>query len=402
MAQPTITTPQKDNPSGDPEHHREPSLVRGGPFYRVQEAIRLVTPQRWNLGPRILLAVGVGWVPLVILTLLYKPGTIGDLLRDYTVNVRMLISVPILLIGQVVMENVFRRVVHHLREAELLTAPEEAKLDLTISWLVRLRDSVLAEIIIAVITYANVAAVISARVGTAQDWALGDFGWGHHLSLAGWYYALVSQLIFRFLIGISIWKWILWICFLFRLSRLNLELVPTHPDQHGGIGFLGMSPLAIAPTVFVVCGAIGSTWRTQILDHRAHLMNFKIDAIVLLAIMLIIAMGPLVLFIPKLGRLHRQGMLQYGILGQLHSVDFHKKWILNRAGHEEEFLTAPEISTLIDYAGSYENVEKLQPFPLDRGAMIGLVLAIALPLLPVVLAEVPFIAVVKGLLAAVK
>jgi hypothetical protein len=131
-------------------------------------------------------------------------------------------------------------------------------------------------------------------------------------------------------------------------------------------------------------------------------MNFKIDAIVLLSIMLIIAMGPLVLFIPKLGRLHRQGILQYGTLGQLHSVDFHKKWILHRAGHEEEFLTAPEISTLTDYASSYENVEKLQPFPLDRGATVALILAVALPLLPVVLAEVPFVTVVKGLLSAMK
>ncbi|WP_353067182.1 hypothetical protein RBB77_10415 [Tunturibacter psychrotolerans] len=131
-------------------------------------------------------------------------------------------------------------------------------------------------------------------------------------------------------------------------------------------------------------------------------MNFKIDAIVLLAIVLIGAMGPLILFVPKFGRLHRQGILQYGTLGQLHSVDFHKKWILNRKGHDEEFLTAPEISTLTDYDSSYENVEKLQPFPVDRGATVGLVLAIVIPLLPVVLAEIPFVTVVKGLLAAVK
>ena len=65
-------------------------------------------------------------------------------------------------------------------------------------------------------------------------------------------------------------------------------------------------------------------------------------------------------------------------------------------------VTAPEISTLIDYASSYENVEKLQPFPLDRGATVGLFLAIVIPLLPVVLAEIPFVTVVKGLLAAVK
>jgi hypothetical protein len=401
MAKLSVATPEPSR-SGDPHFSRDVSLVRGGPFYRIQEAIRLLTPERWNPGRRILLAIGIGWVPLVLLTLLFKIDTISDLMRDYTVNVRMLIAVPLLLLGQGVMENVFRMIIHHLREVELLPSPEQAKVDRTIGRLIRLRDSFAAEAIIVIIAYGNVAAIIGEHKSAVQDWALGDFGWGHQLSLAGWYYALVSQLIFRFLVGLSLWKWFLWICFLFRLSRLDLELVPTHPDQHGGIGFLGMSPLAIAPTIFVACGAIGSTWRSQILDHGAHLMNFKIDAIVLLLIMLIIAMGPLVFFIPKLGRLHRQGILQYGTLGQLHSVDFHKKWILHRAGHEEEFLTAPEISTLTDYASSYENVEKLQPFPLDRGATVALILAVALPLLPVVLAEVPFVTVVKGLLSAMK
>jgi hypothetical protein len=401
MAKLSVASSQRRQ-SGAPEPNGEVSLVRGGPFYRIQEAIRLVTPQHWNLGPRILLAIGFGWVPLVLLTFLFKSNSIWDLLRDYSVNVRMLIAVPVLLLGQVVMENVFRMIVHHLHEAELLPSPEQAKLDRTIGRLLRLRDSFVAEALIVVIAYGNVAAIIGAHKSAAQGWALGDFGWGHHLSPAGWYYALVSQLIFRFLVGISLWKWFLWICFLFRLSRLDMELVPTHPDQHGGIGFLGMSPMAIAPTVFVVCGAIGSTWRAQILDHVAHVMNFKMDAIVLLVIMLLVAMGPLVLFVPKLGRLHRQGILQYGTLGQLHSIDFHKKWILNRTGHEEEFLTAPEISTLTDYASSYENVEKLQPFPLDRGATVALVFAVVLPLLPVVLSEIPLVTVVKGLLAAVK
>ncbi len=377
-------------------------MVRGGPFYRAQEAIHLLSPDRWNLGRRIAIAIAVSWMPLVLITLLTKPDTIGDLLKDYTVNVRMLIAVPVLLAGQIVMENVLRMIVRHIREAELLPSSEQVKMDRTISGLLRLRDSFVAEAIIVVIAYGNVAAIIGSHLAAVQGWALGNFGWGHHLSPAGWYYALISQLIFRFLIGISIWKWFLWVCFLFRLSRLDLQLVPTHPDHHGGVGFLGMSPLAIAPTVFVVSAAIGSTWRTQILNHTAHLMDFKLHAIVLLLIMLIIGVGPLILFVPRLGRLHRSGILQYGTLGQIHSAEFHKKWILNRAGHEEEFLTAPEISTLTDYASSYENVEKLQPFPLDRGAIVGLILAIAVPMIPVVVAEIPFVTVLKGLLSALK
>lgn len=131
-------------------------------------------------------------------------------------------------------------------------------------------------------------------------------------------------------------------------------------------------------------------------------MNFKMEAIILLLIMLIVAMGPLVLFVPKLARLRRQGILQYGTLGQIHSVDFHKKWILNRKGHEDEFLAAPEISALTDYASSYGNVEKVRPFPFDRVSTISLIMVSVLPLLPVVLAEIPFVTVVKGLLSALK
>lgn len=80
----------------------------------------------------------------------------------------------------------------------------------------------------------------------------------------------------------------------------------------------------------------------------------------------------------------------------------YKKWILNRTGHEEEFLTAPEISTLTDYGTSYENVEKMQLFPVDNGAFIAVAIAVALPMLPAVLAEIPLAQVLKALLEAVK
>jgi len=381
---------------------RETSLVRGGPFYRAQEAVRLLTPERWNLGRRILLAIGIGWLPLVLITLLFRREMIRSLLTDYMINVRMLIAVPILLIGQVLMEHVLRIIVRHIHSAVLLLPAEETKEHLTILKLIRLRDSIVAEGVIVAIAYAHFV-IAKSHAGMDHIWAVSGVATGTHLSMAGWYYALVSQLLYQLLLGISLWKWVLWICFLFRLSKLDLQLVPTHPDEHGGLGFLGMSPIAIAPTIFVASLAIGSTWRTQILHDGAHLMNFKIDAIVWLVVVLLISMGPLALFVPRLTNLRRQGILQYGALGQLHSTEFHKKWILNNIkGHEEEFLTAPEVSTLTDFATSYENVEKLKPFPLDQGTMIGVILATVLPMLPVILAEIPFITVLKGLLSAVK
>lgn len=56
------------------ERRREEfSLIRGGPFYRAQEATRLIRPNQWNLPRRLILALSVGWLPLVLLTLLFNP-----------------------------------------------------------------------------------------------------------------------------------------------------------------------------------------------------------------------------------------------------------------------------------------------------------------------------------------
>ncbi|HEX8814768.1 MAG TPA: hypothetical protein VF753_04635 [Terriglobales bacterium] len=377
------------------------SLIRGGPFYRAQQLTRLIDANRWNLGRRIIFAIAVGWLPLVLMTLFFHPSALRNLLTDYRVNARLLVAVPVLLAGQVVMESRFRTIVQHLRDCGILDANGITRLDSIIASLSRWRDSIWPELCIVALVYLNVWLVFTAHVNEARPWALVGEGAGNLLP-AGWYYAIVSQLIYQFLVGLSLWKWLLWSYFLFRLSGMDLRLVVTHPDEHAGTGFLGLSPMGNAPLAFAVTAAIGSNWRHQILDRGLHLVNFKIDAIVLLMLVLLVGVGPLVFFVPRLAKLRRKGILEYGTLGQLHSTDFHEKWILHRAGHESEFLTAPEISALTDYASSYEKIEQMQPFPVDKGALLALALAVAIPLFPVVLAEIPLGVVLKALLDAAK
>lgn len=377
------------------------SLIRGGPFYRVQQVTRLIGPGSWNLGRRITIAIVVSWVPLVVMTAAYHPSALRNLLNDYRVTARLLIAVPVLLAGQVVMESRFRLIVKHLRELRILDASQLAELDSIIARLRRWRDSIWPELILIALVYGNVSYAISTHIHETRPWAIAGDGLSHLLP-AGWYYALVSQLVYQFLVAISLWKWLLWSYFTLRLSRLDIELVPTHPDQHGGLGFLGLSPVGCAPVAFATTAAIGANWRYQILSKGAHLAGFKVDAIVLLSLVIVVAIGPLVFFVPRLAKLRRNGLLEYGILGQIHSADFHKKWILDPNRSDEEFLTAPEISALTDYASSYESIEKMQPFPLDKGSLIALALAVALPLFPVVLAEIPLSVVLKALFEAVK
>lgn len=92
----------------------------------------------------------------------------------------------------------------------------------------------------------------------------------------------------------------------------------------------------------------------------------------------------------------------YGILGQIQSTEYHEKWIHHRSGHEAEFLTAPESSTLTDFGQSYEKLAQLRPFAADRGVFITLAVSVVVPLLPVILAVVPLAVVLKTLLKALR
>jgi hypothetical protein len=375
----------------------EVSLIRGGPFYRAQLRTRLILPRQWNLGRRLIFAVALGWIPLVILTALFQPGTVVALLTDYRVASRMLIAVPVLLLGQILMESKFRMIVSQVRE-DLIAPSDLSRFDETVGWLIRLRDSMLPELAIAALVCLHIALSFTGKISLGGPWAIE----GAYLSPAGWYYTVVSQLIYQFLVGLCLWKWLLWTFFLFKLSRMNLQLMVSHPDKHAGIGFLGMSTVAFAPIAFAVAAAVGATWRYEILYAGAHLLSFKLPAILLLVLVLLIAVGPLLFFVPKLAPLRRKGILQYGSLAHLHSSEFHDKWILNRKGRELEFLAAPEISSLTDLASSFHNIEEMKPLPLDKGSLVAPALAVLIPMLPAILAQIPLKVILKSLLEAMK
>src|SRR5580693_2569587 len=98
----------------------EISLVRGGPFYRAQQALGLIQANQWDLGRRIGFAIAIGWVPLLVLTGVLSPEGLMSLLKDYRVHARLLIAVPALLVGELLMESRFRAVMRHIRQAGIL------------------------------------------------------------------------------------------------------------------------------------------------------------------------------------------------------------------------------------------------------------------------------------------
>jgi len=354
------------------------------------------------VGRRIFFAIAVTWLPLVLIRLLENPGRIIELLTDYRIFSRLLIAGPILFLTEPVMESRFSMLVEHIRDSHLLVGPDLAKMYGILAGLRRYRDSVVPELVILLAVVVRAATSYKYMVGES----IGDLAFqsptGVHLTPAGWYVMLVSAPFFQFLALVILWKWLLWTIFAFRLSRLNLSLIPRHPDENGGLGFLSISTQAFVPIAFAWTTVIGASFRNQILNEGKHLVNFRGPGIAFVVIIFFIAILPLVFFVPKLLPLRRQGILEYAVVGHMQSSAFHEKWILHGAEHEEELMAAPEISTLSHYNSAYKNVEDMKPIPVDKEALTGLALSIAIPALPVILAEIPLQTVLQDLLSALK
>jgi len=132
----------------------EISLVRGGPFYRAQHAVGLIRPNEWDLARRITFLIAVGWLPLFVITALSNRVGLVSLTRDYRIHSRLLVPVPVLLVGELLMESRFRAVIGHLRQAGILDASKLARVDGVIAQIIRARDFVLPEFVILLLLVA--------------------------------------------------------------------------------------------------------------------------------------------------------------------------------------------------------------------------------------------------------
>jgi hypothetical protein len=378
------------------------SLVRGGPFYRAQVKFKLVESRKWNIGRRILFAVCITWLPLILFRLLGDPARLMELITDYRIYSRLLIAGPVLFLAEPIMESRFRLLLDHIRESRLLVGPDLAKMHEILAELRRYRDSILPELAFLLLIF--------SRVFTAHKFlgyqTIGTFGYqtatGIHLTPAGWYMMLVSVPFFQFLALVVLWKWLLWTVFAFRLSKLNLQLIPSHPDENGGLGFLSISTQAFVPLSFAASILVGASFRNDILNGGKHLPDFQGPAIAFAVIIFFVAILPLIFFVPKLLPLRRKGILQYSVIGHMQSSAFHDKWVHHGEEHRDEIIAAPEISTLCDYNSAYSNVENMYPIPVDKEALTGLAISIVIPALPVILAAIPLQTFLKDLVSALR
>ena len=139
----------------------------------------------------------------------------------------------------------------------------------------------------------------------------------------------------------------------------------------------------------------------QIFFAGAKLTDFKMEIIGGMVMVLLLVLGPLLFFSPRLLRAKRIGLREYGILASRYVSEFDLKWVGAGAADDEQFIGSGDIQSLADLGNSFQVIRDIKPFPFGRDTVIWLVVFTLLPILPLVLTMIPLEELITKLLGAV-
>jgi hypothetical protein len=403
----TMTTPARVHSAHVLRDAQDFSLVHGGPLFQLLLRAHLSSDALTLVVRRTIAFVLISWVPLLALSALdghlLDGGVALPFLADLETHIRFLVVVPLLLVAELVVHKRLLPVARAFLDRDLIGEADEERFDGAINSAFRLRNSVAAEVLLFALVY-GIGVLVVWRHYTALDvstWYAYPYAGHHRLYHAGIWYAYVSLPIFQFLLLRWYYRLFIWIRFLWQVSRIELSLVPTHPDQVGGLGFLGNTVFAFSVLLVAHGAMVAAQITNRIFFAGAALTDFKEEVFVMLVFLLCLVFGPLLVFSPQLSRAKRRGLLEYGALAENYVRQFDGKWLRGGAQESEPLMGSADIQSLADMGNSFAVVRTMRLAPIARDAVLELAACVLVPLVPLLLTIMPVEDLVRKLLGVV-
>ena len=312
-------------------------------------------------------------------------------LLDVDVHARFLLALPLLIVAELVVHQRMRPVVGAFVTRGLVPEKARWRFDAAIASAMRLRNSVLAEVLLIAFVY-GVGVLVIWRSYSAIEvptWYGRTLGGKLHPTLAGWWFGCVSLPIVQFILLRWYFRLFIWTRFLWQVSRIELNLVPTHPDRAGGLGFLSTLTYAFAPLLAAQGVLVAGVMANKIFYASAKLTDFKMELFALVTMMLSFVLVPLLVFIPRLVRTKRVGLVEYGAFAQRYVREFDEKWLRGGAPADEPLVGSGDIQSLADLGNSFEIVKGMKPVPFGKDTLLQLAVISLAPVAPLVLTMIP-------------
>src|SRR5262245_17665040 len=366
------------------------SLVLGGPLFQLFRRAHLSGDGLELLRWRIVVIALVAWLPLLLLSV--TQGTaVGTavavpFLFDIDVHVRFLIALPLLIAGELTVHKRIRAVVAQFVSQGLVPATVRPRFDAALQNAMRLRDSVVAEVLVIVLVYTVLVLGVwrYIAVDVATWYAVPEAG-SLRPQLTGWWYLFVSVPIFQFILLRWYFRLFIWARFLWQVSKVPLAYAPMHPDRLAGIGFLPGVTHAFTPLMFAQGAVLAGAIANKILFGGAVLTAFTLEIAAVVTVLALVLLAPLLVFVLPLAAVKRTALREYEYLARRYVDEFDDKWLRGRAAHNEPLVGSADIQSLADLGNSFEVVAGMRTVPITRDSVVQLLAMTLLPLAPLLL-----------------
>jgi hypothetical protein len=373
------------------------SLFQGDFVSRAFAALGMGTYGAKDLLKRSLFLISITWVPLAILAIasevhwIQPPGQ--NFFVDFAAYGQLLLGLPMFLVAERLIDAHTARAARYFVSTGVIGAGNAPRLQRLNGYVIRLRTSWWPEIICITLGYALTSAwMIPELHNDRETWhALGPVGDWQSLTAPGWFlFLFVGPLTTYWWLRWS-WKIGIWSWYLYHLSRFRLQLVASHPDRTGGIGFLsdtqtkfGFVILAygcsyVAPTILYKLVFEGATF--AVLSVWGYAAGFVIGAPLLFTL-------PLFMFTAQLYRAKQRALETLHERSMERAQAFEQKWMKACSSGNYELMSGNDLAGLNALNQAQDHIAKMRVVPFDMRSfseLVGAALGPLIPLLPYVI-----------------
>ena len=365
-----------------------------GPYARLQAALGRRRLWSSRAPYRAAALAAIAWVPLLVLAavqgLAWNDRPQESLLLDPSVYARYLVTLPVLVLAEPLCLLPLAMIARYFPEAGLISEADRPRYESLVASARSLLDHRGAEVVLVLLAYfAALASAGTQYPASESSWVAPIIAGERHVSLAGWWRLVVSQPLLLILWGAWLWRVAVWARFLWQVARLDLRLVPVHPDLAGGLGFVATSVQGFSPVAFALGASTAGGIAEGVLLEGHALEAYRWVPGILILLVLGLFVAPMLVFSMPLIRARVRGAFAYGELAEALGRRFEQRWLGRGPDLDEDVLAAPDFSATTDLYSIAANVRNMRLVPFDLRGLIPLLVAALLPFVPLVFAVIP-------------
>lgn len=366
------------------------SLFEGDLLSKLFGHLRFRGRKAGDLILRILCFWFLTYIPMATLAVL--EGLYGNrppsenFFYDIAAYAIFFLSTPLFILAEGIISTATRGAAKRFASHGILKPEDAAGLDSIHLKLEKARQNIIPELICIFHAFVFAGFAINMeRFDNVQTWhALGPNG-NQSFTAAGIWAMCVAIPIANYLWLRWVWKIILWCWYLYQISRFHLQLLASHPDKTGGIGFLSevQSKFGIIILAFGISNVAAVTIYKLTIEQAsfslltvwAGIVSFVIGAPALFIV-------PLFFFTKQLYRCKKRAVERYEERAMERAAAFEQKWLTAIESGSWSDMGTSDLSGLNNLNNVYDRIQHMRVVPFDLRSIGELFASAAGPMLP--------------------